>query len=62
MKRVAKKRKEAMVTRQLRLPRALLMDLEEFASQDGRTISGLLRKIAEDFVRAGRDHKQRLKS
>lgn len=38
----------------LRIPAALLRDLEEFATRDRRTVANLLRKIAEDFIAAER--------
>jgi hypothetical protein len=38
----------------LRVPAALLRDLEEYASRDRRTVANLLRKIAEDFIAAER--------
>ena len=45
------KPKERMVSLQVRFPKALLVDLEEIALKDGRSLAGLLRRAAELYVR-----------
>jgi hypothetical protein len=39
-----------MVAFQIRLPRRLLTELEEFARRDGRSVANLLRHVAERWV------------
>jgi hypothetical protein len=45
-------KKEETKSFKLRLPPSLIGDLEELATRDSRTVSALLRKIAEDYVKA----------
>jgi metal-responsive CopG/Arc/MetJ family transcriptional regulator len=49
-----KKPGEPMKSFKIRLPEALLADLEEFASRDHRSIANFVRKILDDFIQAAR--------
>jgi hypothetical protein len=44
--------KEETAMFKFRLPPSLIEDLKELATRDSRTLSALLRKIAEDYVKA----------
>jgi hypothetical protein len=53
-----KPRHEKTIAFQLRFSPALLADLEEIASEDGRSVANLIRWIAERHVRSVRLTKQ----
>jgi metal-responsive CopG/Arc/MetJ family transcriptional regulator len=49
-----KKPGEPMKSFKIRLPEALLADLEEFASRDHRSIANFVRKILDNFIQSER--------
>jgi metal-responsive CopG/Arc/MetJ family transcriptional regulator len=46
--------KEPMKSFKMRLPEALLKDLEEFATKDKRSIANFVRIILENFIKTER--------
>ncbi len=54
-----KKTDGPMESFQIRFPKTLRADIEEFATRDQRSVAGLIRKICEDYVRTQREKEPR---